>query len=391
MSSSAENRISKLIVAALLIAPTQNLGELALIFSGLYIPNQSATISVTPVWIKALKDLIVISMILLGSFWKLHSSPRIWFWDILFGFSVSVAISLYCVFGEFNLLVLLAGLRAFYPLFLFPLLRGIITPESMCKIARVLVYLLILMLALQIYELFHMPRWDGETVFGLNKRNPGFFLVINSAGFFCVIAYIFIFWHESNHLLRMVFCIGIIPACIFLTASGSAVLSLFLLSSLSVYGMVKQKSLILLLIPLCFIVGVSVLSVLTQRDDIYSSPETRLQIFISVIQDVMIPIHFGEGTNAAVLLKSAGANGVIVDSTITSLLYNLGAFGFICFFLMAVNKVRIDHECVMVFCVLAIFMLSTIVYEIFPMNILSIVYIAYLARPQNNPYLREMK
>jgi hypothetical protein len=358
----------------------QNVVELVAIFSGALVTKE---VVLTPFWIKSLKDISLAIVLAFAALTFARERRRFTLYDCVLLLALMLAAGLTISTKGTQTIQIVAGIRAFYPVLLVVLLRGRVFAPCMSSIADALSFAMFVMLGLQCYELFNMPHWDGTTFFLLNKRNPGYFLVVNSAGFFTITSWIYIYWHSSRRLLRKALIWFIIPISVFLSASGTAVVSLLALICANLYLRIRQKALVIALSPFVLVAGFASLTILTHRDDIFESPAMRVAIFGDLISHSLIPLKFGAGTNSAVLISDGSAEAVIVDSTLNSLLYNTGIFGLLAFALTLLHRLQTRTETIFLAIGMIAFALTTIVYEIYPMNFLVFLYFAHLSSGGN--------
>jgi hypothetical protein len=368
-----------LIVIALLFTPLFNIGEVIGLIQGTIV-SQVAVVS--PIYLKALKDVLLILIALVASMAIIRSGRA----NALL--PVALALLLYLAAAAVQATAVdprlaLAGLRWALPIVLSFLLVGFVDTPFVERIARVLAYLLILHFGTQVVELFVMSRWFGTSVLGLAARVPGIFFIPNSAGFFAVIALYFAIFHLRRSLLRTS-VLGLAPVSIVLTQSGTGVVAL--VSMLALLWLGPRRSLLAIPIaPVAAVILFLYLPTLTGRGDQYVaiSGLTRVQIFQDILAGAgWFPSAFGYATNTAVNMASslslAGAasfDALIADSTYTSIIGNLGLLGFAAFVLCATFWVvillhtrRIELYVFTLLC--SLYAATTILFESFPMSLL---------------------
>jgi len=130
------------------------------------------------------------------------------------------------------------------------------------------------------------------------------------------------------------------------------------------------------------------------RDDIYTSLFMRLQkLSDGLRQDsLLLSTHFGYGTNTACLLKShlskESAKIFITDSTFISMIVSFGLIPLI-FFVLFVARTVGNHIIHIHFLIIFVsFMFTTIIFELFPANLLFSVNLAQFLKTKHNQVLR---
>lgn len=381
-----------LLVLGVALTPLLSVGELLALLQGSF---QSQLTVYTPVYLKAIKDVLTVAVVLLGMVHVMRSGrtnrlavPFL----VLLAYTIVVAAS-----GAANLTLVVAGLRWILPVFLAFFVYDFVDVELLERLARVLSVMLLLQICLQLAELYFMQHWYGAIVFGLAARVPGFFLIPSTASFFALVTLFFaIFYCQSDRLRRLTYLLA--PVSVALTQSGTGLVVLALVAALMLVG-VRRMWLMLPLGAAIMLTVFQVLPLLTGRsaDYVAVSGGTRVDIFLDLLRkSEWVPSAFGYVTNTAVALfanggLSSSAVPAIVDSTYSSVWGNLGIPGgiffglFILSWLVAVvGSGRLD-----LYVATSIFMLygfTTIVFETFPMNILLAVCAAYFLRNSYLPF-----
>lgn len=382
----------RLIVVVVALTPILSVGELLSLLQG---SIQSQVIVSTPFYIKLIKDFFVVAVMCIGVVHMLRSGrtnrlavPFL----VLLAYTGIVAVS-----GSDSVTLALAGIRWIMPVFLPFLLYDFVDEQLLQRLARVLGWLLVLEVVLQVAELYFMSHWYGAIVFGLAARVPGFFVIPVTAGFFALITLFFaVFFERSNEMRRAVYVLA--PISLALTQSGTGLVVLVLMVTVISLG-VRRIWLMLPLGAALMILIFPLLPLLTGRpaDYVAVSGGTRIEIFRDLLsKSEWIPSAFGYVTNTAVSLLANGAlnsNAIptIVDSTYSSVWGNLGIPGgiffglFIASWMIAViGSRRLD-----LYVATGIFVLygfTTILFETFPMNILLAVCAAFFLRNSYMPF-----
>lgn len=258
------------------------------------------------------------------------------------------------------------------------------------KIAKTLVFLLILGVFLQIYQLIYFPKFWGINFMGLNLRNPGLFSIPSTMAFFTLVVMYYAYVFLNGGFFRNSIIYFFVPISILLTASGTGLVAMAVSYAMILYNKLKDKNLkilflLVLLVTICFVS--TNLNQLSGREDIYHSVAVRLNIFSSFLNEliqapikIFISNEFGVGTNTEVLISNTlglKLNNIIVDSTITSILANTGFISTILFIIILLRLFFINFASRFFITIYILFSLTTIIFETFPMNLIFALNIAY--------------
>lgn len=374
------------IIIALLLTPAFSAGEVTYLIYGLI---SSHSTLVTPVYVKAVKDVLMVGLIFLGVI-QIKASSRIFLPDLYSTFLLCSFISLVltvCYQGV-EVLYLAAGIRALIPFVLVIFVYKCVDYKLQQSIARVLRILLCVALSLQIVQLLFAPPYFGANYFGLNSRNPGIFIVPSTMACFAVVSMYYIraflppIWPNQVAF----WCIG--PFAVLLTASGSGIVSASMLMAVAAINMIKEKFIALVVVPLLAGGAFLLLPEITGRDDIYSSLAIRFVVLFGSLSEntVLLSNQFGMWTNAADTFAQARGSedgmAMISDSTITSAIGNFGGLALL--FLLA-SLVRAYSRQGAFFLFAAAFLplsLTLNINEAFPANLLLAVSLAYFYHSQ---------
>ena len=187
---SSTNSIGFLILLALIITPIFTIQEsLALIsIDQRNLVNTSNTI--TPISIKALKDLFFITIILM-SFLIIAQSLSVKR-DTLHYLGVILFLILFpAYYYHTNTLVYLSGIRWLLPFILVTFLFGHIDRDLLQKMGTIMFYIFVIHLAIQITQFLFSYGYFGLNSFGLSGRNPGIFYVPSTAAVFTIMVLFF--------------------------------------------------------------------------------------------------------------------------------------------------------------------------------------------------------
>lgn len=376
-----------LIVVGIYLTPILSLQELLSLFTG---NLTSQTTALSSVYVKGLKDVLLILLLFIGllNFVLFHKKINRKVTFIFLLISGSVAISTFFSINN-SYIFTFSGLRwavpVLLPFFIFPL----IDLRTINKIAKALLLIFALHFLLQIVQLFFLGGWFGRNFLGLSARNPGLFLIPNTAAFFTISVFfvnIFLTEMKKNHK-RLLIITSLLS--VLLTASGTGFvvwIVLFIIMYLN-KGLFSATPLILLFsIPIVFYAMTFAL----QRGDEYLavSGGTRLDIFLGALANAgFISSQFGFGTNTAILL----GEGIITDSMFASVTINLGIFGLLVFVFLLISfgikalYEKSRHYLAFVI-IMALFSATTIVTEAYPMNMTLAVVAAYYLRMALDEY-----
>ena len=394
LNSSSHKLILLTIKILLVITPLYSFAEVMAFING-SLTSQSEAL--TPVYIKIIKDLGFIFIMLFSSISILQRKriSKVFIYCIPIGFLTIVS---FLVSYSQSPILAVAGLRWILPIFLLFFLVNEIEDKTMEDINSILSFLLVISFSLQIYQLFYASGWFGVNQFGLAARTPGIFLIPNTCAFFdCLCVFFnFFFNKKPNFWLLLIACISI-----FLTASGTGIIVLFFLLLImfatKIFTKSRVKLVIALVTPLIsfilFIFFSVILEITTGRGSDYAeiSGGIRWEIFVDALNRAsLLSSEFGVGTNSGILLIANQGDfnsSMIVDSMYTAIVVNtglLGTFIFLIFILGWITFVfrykQVDAIC---FTLIYLVFSSTInMTESFPINLLYAVVTAYYASSQ---------
>jgi hypothetical protein len=370
----------KLIIVGLLLVPFLSVGELfSLFYDGVISQSTNLTGS-----FKASKDIVFILLVSFGFFSyllsnRLNKNVILYFIAVAFALIPPIILSL----GN-DLISILSGLRWLMPIILPVFIFRAVNSVFLQSFINYLCALLLLHFSVQIFQLFYASSWYGVSMYGFNLRNPGLFLIPNTGAFFSISAlYVILFMGEMSDR-RKVFFTMIGSASVFLTMSGSGFVALMIIIFFYYFNQIKLKF-ISLSLPFIVIFAYYFLESLLLRSGgnyIENSGGTRVDIMAdSFFGADFISSSFGFGTNTFVML----GDGATLDSTYASFLVNLGYLGFLIFITMILiavlhsiftwNKLQFVF-----FIVFSSFAFTTIVYEVYPVNLIMAVVIAFFIK-----------
>lgn len=372
------NMIYSFISILLVLTPIFNIEEsLALIFGGI-INNSTA---LTPIYIKAIKDLGFILIVLIGfiGMLKLRKISKVSFLILLY----MILIILTEFFYKDNLLIFLAGIRWLMPIILIIFLIPYVKRNLLTKIAKILGYLFILNFIFQVLQLFFAGGWFGLNVFGLSARNPGMFFIPSTSAFFIILVLFFTMFYLNNNVYKkLIFVLS--PLSLFLTASGSG-LAVYIVIVFIYLLKKKYFKLTPIFVIISFFILIYSIDDITGRTNlIEESFGTRMTIFINLLENSnFVSLNFGNATNTGILLANEYSNNsFITDSTYGAVLVNIGLISLI--FILVVLFINIflsflnNNKEIMIFTMMfGLFSATTSILEAYPMNLLFAILMAY--------------
>lgn len=279
-----------------------------------------------------------------------------------------------------------SGLRWIIPILVPVFIFRALTHNFLHSFSKYIYYLLLLHLFVQILQMFFAVSWYGTSAFGLNLRNPGLFLIPNTGAFFTVVClYTSLFITDYTNSKKN-FIVLISTLSVFLTLSGTGFV-VFIFVLVFYFARKEMIKWYLLILPFGIIFIYFFIIFLSARDDKYveTSGGTRLTIFVeNFMKSDVISSNFGFGTNTAVML----GKGEIMDSTFASLIVNLGYFGFfavlsILFLLISYSIISANKSLFVFFVVFALFSFTTIISEVYPVNLIMAVLVVNFMRVES--------
>ncbi|MFA5097267.1 MAG: hypothetical protein WC490_01405 [Candidatus Margulisiibacteriota bacterium] len=278
---------------------------------------------------------------------------------------------------------ILYGARWILPLLTLFFVYKYIDERFQETLTRLLLWLFLFAFVLQVWELFHLKTWFGPGFMGLSLRNPGFFIAPTLMAVFALLTMYYTYHFVKNSFIKngVVYLLG--PASVILAASGTGLISLMLFYFVNLYCFTRQKMLILILSVLIMFSGVIMLPTLTNRGDIYKSFYARVGIMGDSIgfQNLVLSQKFGMASNVASTAKRMSTDddgaSFVADSTVTSIAYNSGLFSLVLFFSFALGLFLKRQICFHLWAIYLPFMMTNILFESFPANLLFVVNMAY--------------
>ena len=380
--------IEFLILLALLLTPIFTIQEsLALIFLDQRQQiNTSNTITST--YIKALKDLFFIIIILM-SFLIIAQSLSVKRNTLRFLGVILFLILLPAYYYHTNILVYLSGIRWLLPFILAAFLFGHIDRNLLQKMGTIMFYIFIAHFLIQILQFLFSYGYYGLNSFGLSGRNPGIFYVPSTAAVFVLMVLFFSKFYMKKSLEKKISYL--IPISILLTASGTGV-GVYIIFFTVYY--LRGKYIRFMPVILIFI-GITLLLVLDYYPGRSGLVEDSLgarymHVKEALVHATLLPEYFGYGTATAELINNKFNSGFILprtDSFYASLIVNLGLINFslivIGLFILFVRLTGShDKGKLIFFMICSSIALTTSITESYPMNLILAVHIAYYLNPK---------
>jgi hypothetical protein len=370
-----------IIYIALMLTPLLSISELIVILGG-----NEGLLGIDLWKIKVSKDLLILLSILVAIFSSGTRRPSISnasFIILILTMAFSIALS----FFNTSIESIAAGLRWFMPFVFYLTLRS--QPQDfLIDVSRLLSALLLIGIALQLYQYYFMVGIYGLNESGFSIRNPGFFLVPSSMAAYSMATLYFVARFEPLRKLRAVAFFSTLVSVV-LTSSGTGLISFALFIYVYFAGGAKQRTVLILGSILAGVFAYALLPVLTNRDDVYLSPIARLEVISQVMNfsKVFYSNTFGAGTNTLINLNVDyldTGQALIADSMIGSSLVNLG-FTFLLMLMYELFIRPLDKMArfgLLYFSSFFPFFASIITFELFPVNILMFIALSDLVNAQ---------
>lgn len=337
----------------------------------------------TPLVVKAIKDLFFM-LIVMFYLIIIMKRKKIKIFTLLGVLFLVVLICLNSFNG--NKLSIIAGIRWIFPFILGFLLIGSIDKTIVKKISIVLAVLFVLSFILQVYQLFTMGEFYGHLRFGVfSYRTTGFYIFPTGVGFFIILCFYTNYYFNDRTILRRV-VIYLTPIALIMAYSKTAIVCFVLiLLIIKYYG----KFRILLVYSILMTLFLLNILFLHNSDAILISLLTRAEVLIKNIEIAGLLFgKFGLSTlTYDMMLSHFQLFGIIEDSVasdsfIATLPINLGLFGMLVFiiayiFILYKSIQYKNIEFTIFLAIYGLFSLTLSFTEVFPMNLLFSVLLAY--------------
>lgn len=367
-------------IIGVFVTPLLSVNEVSALMSG---NLTSQGIVLTSYWIKSIKDIIFVLLLLVGLlgqiiFDKRHSKHLVF---ICFALISLLLFSM--VLGDWNqALIPLSGLRWFIP-FLLPFFIYHFVDENTIKaVIKPLQAVLIVHFLLQIIQLNMAYEWYGLNSFGLSARSPGIFLIpATSAAFTVTVFYLSRYFNNpgllSNLAITLISFISVV-----LTESMMGLIAFFILLTLL---HLKKEKIWLASILVATITPIIMYAFLNMNTRGTGMMEASGGIRVNILQDAfsrtgLFSSEFGRGTNTSYLIVNNG--GLPTDSTYAALLVNFGISGLIFFLVIltipfiyaTLNKLK---SLVAFIILVSVFSLTLNISETYPVSLLAVLVISF--------------
>lgn len=342
--------------------------------------HTSINLGNTPYYIKAFKDITLLFMTLC---WLLSSSRKIFIDKLLLCFyALIVCVILKSLYVNKNVISILCGIRWLWPLVMICFVRNIVGSSRKLEILSLLLLVLFLLGAvLQIiqflYGLMNAFNWYITKHNWYIVRYSGFCANPNTMATVAMIAMYYVDYYTSvkkKILLRL-----IVGLSIFFTHSATGIIAFILYQVVMLkqkFGIRWQYMILLLIVCLGLLFANASLVSGRKGNAAIRSFMIRVGILLKVCPETsLISNDFGFYTNTALMLetKTDKIKGKYADSTVTSLVGNLGWLPMAALFLFALKHIIInrDEQKTLHFIILfGCFGLTSIILESYPLNVL---------------------
>jgi hypothetical protein len=340
--------------------------------------------------VKSIKDVAFLLIILLSLLRIIYTKQVPKGYLALPLFFIFISICILVSIGNSSMMHILAGLRWSLPLFLFIFLYDSIDRQFMKNVCNIVFVLLLLNTICQVVELFYMPPFHGQTYFGLSGRTPGMFSYPNSCASFICLSYIIVNEFAKNETIKI---FGRILAIfgVILAMSSTGIICLFTMMYFQIIRKQRNYLFLIIVVPIIVLFTYEFADILTNRSEGASafSMNTRRELFMNGLYSAgIISNTFGYATNTAIMMLD---RYFWADAFYTSFLINMGIlpFLFMVFFILCIGFIAVIKRKALlidIIIVYGLFAFSTIITEVFPMNLFLAVFIAYMCGVRRKKY-----
>lgn len=361
---------------------------------GIFYTLKPGVATITPFYIKIIKDFMLVLLILVGLGAALFDKNNRLFFDYkLFFFLLLCLISAIfsLLFNDLPLIIIASGIRWLLPiLFISFILENTVSQKLQYEITKILQLLFVLSLSLQLFQAFYFPHWWGTNFLGLSARNTGFFAIPSPMSFFPVVVAYYTDNFSKKKRLKQLIIFVLVPISIYLTASGTGAIIYCVFIAIKFFFETPKAStrgLLVLVIPIFLLIFLMLLpSLLNRGKKVYTvSGQKRIEILLENIHwnTMVYSDNYGVGTNTAVSLRRSRTVtnlniGSIVDSTITSIITNSGFLALLVFLAFLGSCLKLQKIHFQFFTIFFLYMLTNILFESYPYNLLFGINILYL-------------
>lgn len=325
---------------------------------------------ITPTWIRLMDELFSVGIFLILVIRFLQDKFIIIRINNLYNmFIVLSMISIAYSILNNPVLITLSGLKWFMYIFLIGMFFYLKDEEKEFiynKLVLILSIFLILNLILQLIQLISFAYYFSNTFFGLSQRTIGFFREPNTLALFNIITFYFIYNYMRNTFFKKIIIFCILPISIILTGSITVILT-FALILILLNLRINFLYFIFIFLSLLLVLYVAA-PYISFRPGLINSVLIRLDILINNvnIDNLMFSKIFGHGTSSAILLNISNK---IPESTIASLLINLGVLATVIFYVMFFQLYKLEKGKILLVCVLSMG-LTNCIFSAYPVNLL---------------------
>lgn len=365
-----------LILFGLMVMPLLTFTEINALMSATSVDHSQL---LTPWYIKGIKDFIFVLIILIGMLEVVNNRRKIKFEYTFIFFYFFILLSILISLINNDLMIIFAGIRWLFPLLVLPFLINRIDNEFQTRVAKLLMLLVFIGLIFQLMQTVTLDTYFGPNQFGFSKRNPGFFTIPSTMSIFLLFSLWYVFHFLDKTRFNNFFIYFIMPISIFLAGSATGILVMLIFYLSIFYTKVKQKRIIFISSVIFVIVIFIMLSTIMHRADLMQSIITRIGIFQTLsFTNILIGDRFGLATNTAILLQGFdNGDAFIADSLIVSFIVNTGLVCFLVFVYIVLKNGEKTLKYFHFLMITAIFSFNSILFEVYPANLLISVSLAY--------------
>ncbi|EEX67079.1 hypothetical protein VCSRO153_2310 [Vibrio cholerae] len=358
-------------VFLLLLSPLSQSFEIVKLYTGGIDKHDDI---LTPTYFKIIKDLSLLTF--LGYFLIKVFKDKV----SVLKFFVIVTTLLYILVVMFistskgnDFLFSILGLHWFLPVFLLYFSLGSVDKEEWRLLMKATSILFLVHFSLQLSQLFFSTGYYGE-IAGLSARNPGMYIIPNTASLFSLL-YLILCLRNRQTSLAILAVISTI-----LTGSGTGIVVMLVVFVHRIFY--PYRIYVYLTSPLLALIAYMALVFILRfrggAEYVGISLGTRLKYIYDAL--FIWSINFGEGTNIAL---SLGLTEKLMDSTYASILVNTGYIGFLIYVVLllcsfAFFEVKGNKECSSFILMIILISFTNIIMSISMFNILLPLAMSYL-------------
>lgn len=364
-----------LILFGLIIMPVLSFTEITTLMYG--VSTHNALLS--PWYIKGIKDFIFILIILIGIFWMIRYKYRLRIDITLYMLYFLILVSMILSLIEYNLIVVLAGIRWAIPLLLIPFLISNIDEKLQIKIAKVLMLLVFLGLIFQLLQTTTLYEYFGSNKLGFSRRNPGFFTIPSTMSIFLLFSLWYVYHFLEKSIFNQFFVYLIVPISVFLAGSATGLLAMIIFYFFIFYTKSKYKRIIIILSIIFTLFVFIMLPIILNRADLMSSLLIRMELYNHIsYMNIFIGDRFGLATNTALLIPGNFTDKAFsTDGLVLSFIINIGLISFLIFVYIVIKNGEKTLKFIHFFMITSIFSFNSILFEVYPVNLLIAINLAY--------------